>query len=217
MLTHRSTLAAGLLNAFSLRFSGHTVHALTGSMSFVSVVPAHILSVLRMGGTVIMMGKWDVEELVSVIERERATFTYAPSPTLSDFAAAASRRPEALVSLNAIVHSASRGDLDAIRAVRQAIGVSKFIEAWGMTEHSGAAVTATVPGRGSRSRTRDHLGRPAYRARGGAPARRHIIRRPGPAGPYSAATCTSTSPPKTRPCGGQPAPGWPATRTARPC
>jgi acyl-CoA synthetase (AMP-forming)/AMP-acid ligase II len=145
MLTHRSTLAAGLLNAFSLRFSGHTVHALTGSMSFVSVVPAHILSVLRMGGTVIMMRKWDVEELVSVIERERATFTYIPSPMLSDFAVAASRRPGALASLNAIVHSASRGNLDAIRAVRQAIGASKFIEAWGMTEHSGAAVTATVP------------------------------------------------------------------------
>ena len=145
MLTHRSTLAAGLLNAFSLRFSGHTVHALTGSMSFVSVVPAHILSVLRMGGTVIMMGKWDVKELVSVIERERATFTYLPSPVLADFAKAADQRATALVSLNAVVHSASRGDLDTIRAVQQAIGASKFIEAWGMTEHSGAAVTATVP------------------------------------------------------------------------
>jgi acyl-CoA synthetase (AMP-forming)/AMP-acid ligase II len=114
-------------------------------MSFVSVVPAHILSVLRMGGTVIMMGKWDVEELVSVIERERATFTYLPSPVLADFAKAADQRPTALVSLNAVVHSASRGNLDAIRAVQQAIGASKFIEAWGMTEHSGAAVTATVP------------------------------------------------------------------------
>jgi acyl-CoA synthetase (AMP-forming)/AMP-acid ligase II len=145
MLTHRSTLAAGLLNAFSLRFSGHTVHALTGSMSFVSVVPAHILSVMRMGGTVIMMGKWDAEELVSVIAQERATFTYIPSPALADFAAAVDRRPEAVASLNAIVHSASRGNLDAIRAVRRAIGASKFIEAWGMTEHSGAAVTATVP------------------------------------------------------------------------
>jgi acyl-CoA synthetase (AMP-forming)/AMP-acid ligase II len=145
MLTHRSTLAAGLLNAFSLRFSGHTVHALTGSMSFVSVVPAHILSVLRMGGTIIMMKKWDPDDLVSVIERERATFTYLPSPLLAEFAAAASLRPQALASLNSVVHSASRGNPDAIRAVRDVLGTSKFIEAWGMTEHSGAAVTATVP------------------------------------------------------------------------
>jgi acyl-CoA synthetase (AMP-forming)/AMP-acid ligase II len=145
MLTHRAALAGGLLNAFSLRFSGHTVHALTGSMSFVSVVPAHILSVLRMGGTIIMMQKWDVEDLVSVIERERATFTYLPSPTLAEFAAAVSRRPGAVASLNAVVHSASRGNPDAIRAVRDAVGAPRFIEAWGMTEHSGAAVSATVP------------------------------------------------------------------------
>jgi acyl-CoA synthetase (AMP-forming)/AMP-acid ligase II len=145
MLTHRSTLAGGLLNAFSLRFSGHTVHALTGSMSFVSVVPAHILSVLRMGGTIIMMQRWDVEDLIGVIERERATFTYLPSPILAGFATAAARRPSAIASLNAVVHSASRGNPDAIRAVRDVIGAEKFIEAWGMTEHSGAAVSATVP------------------------------------------------------------------------
>jgi acyl-CoA synthetase (AMP-forming)/AMP-acid ligase II len=145
MLTHRSTLAAGLLNAFSLRFTGHTVHALTGSMSFVSVVPGHVLSVLRMGGTLIMMGHWTVPDLVDVIERERATFTYVPSPMLAEFASLVAERPSAVATLNDMVHSASRGNPDHIKAMRDAIGPSRFIESWGMTEHSGAGVTATVP------------------------------------------------------------------------
>jgi acyl-CoA synthetase (AMP-forming)/AMP-acid ligase II len=144
MLTHRTTLASGWLNAFSLRFSGHTTHALTGSMSFVSVVPAHILSVLTMGGTVLMIRKWDVAGLVDLIAREHATFTYLPTPVLPEFAEVARRRPADLSSLRSLVHSGSRADPAALNAVRSAVGRGRFIEAWGMTEHSGAAVTATA-------------------------------------------------------------------------
>jgi acyl-CoA synthetase (AMP-forming)/AMP-acid ligase II len=145
MLTHRTVLAAARMNAYSLRLTGHTVHALTGSMSFVAVVPAHIVCVLAVGGTIIMMGKWDVDTLVDVIERERATFTYVPSPMLKDFARVAAERPHALDSLNSIVHSASRGNPAAVAAVLHEIGAARYVEGWGMTEHSGAVVTATVP------------------------------------------------------------------------
>jgi fatty-acyl-CoA synthase len=145
MMTHRTTLAAGRLNGFSLRLTGQSVHALTGSMSFVSVVPGHVLAVLALGGTLIILGRWDVESLAATIEAERATFTYIPSPVMSDFHALAERRPEALISLNSIVHSASKGHPDRILALIEAIGPHRYIESWGMTEHSGAGVTATVP------------------------------------------------------------------------
>jgi acyl-CoA synthetase (AMP-forming)/AMP-acid ligase II len=145
MLTHRSVLAGASLNAVSLRFTGHTVHALTGSMSFVSIVPGHIVAVLLMGGTIVLMGKWDPDTLLDVIERERATFTYVPSPLLRDFARAATERPAALASLNCLLHSASRAHPEALQAMLNAVGSARFVECWGMTEHSGAAVTATVP------------------------------------------------------------------------
>jgi acyl-CoA synthetase (AMP-forming)/AMP-acid ligase II len=114
-------------------------------MSFVSVVPAHILCVLGLGGTIILMGRWDVDVLLDVIQQERATFTYVPSPLLNDFARVVLERPGAIASLNSVVHSASRGAPEAVAAVLKAVGGSRYIDAWGMTEHSGAAVTATVP------------------------------------------------------------------------
>jgi acyl-CoA synthetase (AMP-forming)/AMP-acid ligase II len=145
MMTHRSVLAAGRLNGFSLRFTGQTVHALTGSMSFVSVVPGHVLAVLAVGGTLVMMGRWDVESLVSTIETQRATFTYVPSPMMVDCADMIRRRPQALASLNSLLHSASKGEPSQVLELIDAVGASRYIESWGMTEHSGAGVTATVP------------------------------------------------------------------------
>jgi acyl-CoA synthetase (AMP-forming)/AMP-acid ligase II len=145
MMTHRSVLAAGRLNGVSLRFTGQTVHALTGSMSFVSVVPGHVLAVLAAGGTLVMMAKWDVASLASVIEEQSATFTYIPSPMLVDFTDTVRRRPQAFASLNSLVHSASKGESSRVLDLLEVIGTHRYVESWGMTEHSGAGVTATVP------------------------------------------------------------------------
>lgn len=144
MLTHRSVLAVGRQNTVSYRLSAHTVFGLTGSMSFVAVVPAHVLCAIGIGATLVMMGRYDVPTLVETIERERITFVYVPSPLLAEFAAAAAAEPQRLRSLHSMMHSASRADPDALQAIFATLG-ERLVEGWGMTEHSGGLMTATTP------------------------------------------------------------------------
>jgi fatty-acyl-CoA synthase len=142
MLTHRSVVAIGGLNALSYRLPMFSVAALTGSMSFVAVVPAHIASHFYLGGTVVILGRWDADGLLDAIETERATFTYLPSPVIAEFTEAARRRPRAWAHLQTLLHSASKGDPAKIRALCEVVG-ERFVEGLGMTENSGGLITAT--------------------------------------------------------------------------
>jgi acyl-CoA synthetase (AMP-forming)/AMP-acid ligase II len=144
MLTHRSVVALAGLNAISYRLPMYSVAALTGSMSFVAVVPAHIGCHFYLGGTIVIMGLWDVDGLIDCIEAERATFTYIPSPLIPDFTEAARRRPDAWAHLLTILHSASKADSAKVRALCEVVG-DRFVEGLGMTENSGGLITATSP------------------------------------------------------------------------
>jgi acyl-CoA synthetase (AMP-forming)/AMP-acid ligase II len=143
MLTHRSVLAIARLNAISYRLSMLSVLALTGSMSFVAVVPAHIGCHFYLGGTIVILGAWDVEGLIHTIEAERVTFTYMPSPLILDFAEAARRRPQPWAGLETMLHSASKADPAKVQALVDVIG-DRFVEGLGMTENSGGLITATT-------------------------------------------------------------------------
>lgn len=143
MLTHASVLAIGRLNASSFRLPAHATIALTGSLSFVAVVPSHVLMTLRLAGTVVIMGRWTADDLLDVVESEHAVFTYIPSPLLSEVTEAIRRRPEAIASLHGVLHSASRADPEKLEALHQVVG-GRLIEGLGMTEHSGGLVTATA-------------------------------------------------------------------------
>jgi fatty-acyl-CoA synthase len=144
MLTHRAVVAVGRQNYVSYRLSPHTIFGLTGSMSFVSVVPAHVLCSIGLGATLVMMGKYDMAALIEAIERERVTFTYCPSPLLAEFAAIARAEPRRVRSLHSVMHSASKADPAVLKAVYEAIG-DRLVEGWGMTENSGGLATVTTP------------------------------------------------------------------------
>ncbi|QEC46492.1 AMP-binding protein [Baekduia soli] len=143
MLTHGGVVALARLNALSYRLPYFSVGALTGSMSFVATVPAHIVTHAYLGGTVVLMGQWDVALLLDTVARERATFTYVPSPLLTEFTQAAARDPRPWSTLRCILHSASRADPDKLRALAAVVG-ERLVEGWGMTEHSGGLMTATT-------------------------------------------------------------------------
>lgn len=143
ILTHRSVLAIARLNALSYRLPLFGTGALTGSMSFVATVPAHVISHLYVGGTVLIMGSWDVESLLATVAAERATFTYVPSPLIDEFSAAAARDPRPWASLESILHSASRAAPEKLAALAEVIG-GRFVEGLGMTENSGGLITATT-------------------------------------------------------------------------
>lgn len=143
MLTHRSVLAIARMNAISYRLPSFSTAALTGSMSFVATVPAHIVSHFYVGGTVIVMGAWGVDDLLATIASDRVTFTYVPSPLIPDFTTAAAADPRAWSSLESLLHSASRAEPDKLRALCDVVG-DRFVEGLGMTENSGGLITATT-------------------------------------------------------------------------
>jgi acyl-CoA synthetase (AMP-forming)/AMP-acid ligase II len=143
ILTHEAILALGRINATSYRMTAYPRVALTGSMSFVAVVPAHVLCTLRLGGCLTMMGKWTVDELLTVLERDLITFTYVPSPLITDVTRALAQHPQAWTNLRSVLHSASRARPDQLHELVTVIG-TRLVEGWGMTENSGGLMTAML-------------------------------------------------------------------------
>jgi fatty-acyl-CoA synthase len=143
LLTHRSVEAVTRQHATAYRLAPHSTIAMTGSMSFVSVVPAHVLTHLAVAGTVVFLGHWDVSSLLDGIKRHRATFTYLPSPVLADFATQAARDPRGWASLRSVLHSASKATAEDLERLVGVIG-TRLVEGWGMTENSGGLMTATT-------------------------------------------------------------------------
>lgn len=144
VLTQRSVAALARMNALSFRLPIASVCVLTGSMSFVAVVPAHVISHFYMRGTVVLLGERTVAALLDAVERHRATFTYVPSPFIDEFAEAAKHAPERWSSLVSILHSASKASPEKLERLAEVVG-GRLVEGWGMTENSGGLMTATTP------------------------------------------------------------------------
>lgn len=145
VLTHASVRAIAESNTVAYRLPEHSVAALTGSMSFVATVPAHVLTHLRIGGAVVILGPWTVASLLDAIEKHSVTFTYVPSPVIDEFVSAVHQAPERIRTLNTVLHSASNAGAEKLRALHGAIG-DKLVEGLGMTENSGGLVSATRVG-----------------------------------------------------------------------
>jgi fatty-acyl-CoA synthase len=144
ILTQRSVATLARMNASAYRLPIGSIAAMTGSMSFVAVVPAHIMSHFYVGGTVCLLGEWTVSSLLEAIEKYRATFTYIPSPLIDEFCELAARDPRAWASLVTVLHSASRAAPEKLERLSAVVG-ARFVEGWGMTENSGGLITATTP------------------------------------------------------------------------
>jgi acyl-CoA synthetase (AMP-forming)/AMP-acid ligase II len=143
LLTHRSVSAVMRQNAAAYRLPRHSTIVMTASMSFVSVVPAHVLTHLSLAGTIVFPGHWDVPVLLDHLERHHATFTYLPSPVVTEFARHAARDPERWKSLVSVLHSASKVSASALGELADVIE-GRLVEGWGMTENSGGLMTATT-------------------------------------------------------------------------
>jgi len=143
MLTHSTVLSICRLNTMSYRLPAYSVAAITGTLSFPAMMPAHVLSHLYVGGTAIIMGRWDPEILVDTIERERVTFTYLATPTMHPFAEYARAEPERWATLESVLHSSSRATPEQRAELCDVIG-DRYVEGWGMTENSGGLMAATT-------------------------------------------------------------------------
>lgn len=145
VLTHRTVRAIAESNTAAYRLPEYSVAALTGSMSFVATVPAHVLTHLRIGGAVVVLGPWTVASLLGAVEKYSVTFTYVPSPVIDEFVETVTASPERIATLHTVLHSASNAGPAKLRALYDAIG-DRLVEGLGMTENSGGLVTATRVG-----------------------------------------------------------------------
>lgn len=143
MLTHRSVRALARSNAIAYRLVLRSVGIFAGSLSFVATVPAFVMSHLCVGGTIVLLGRADVDTWLDTIERERGTYTSVPSPRLVEFAERAGRRPASWRSLESMLHGASKAPPRDIERMVEVVG-DRYIEGWGMTENSGGLLTATT-------------------------------------------------------------------------
>jgi acyl-CoA synthetase (AMP-forming)/AMP-acid ligase II len=143
MLTHRSVKNIARMNTVSYHLPLASVAAYTGSMSFTATVCAFGMSHLFVGGSVVLLGKWNAERAVDMVIRNGANFVYVPTPGIPDFCAVVEKKPAALTSLSTVLHSASKASPEMLELLAQTVG-PRLVEGWGMTEISGGIVTATT-------------------------------------------------------------------------
>ena len=144
MITARNIAAICPISAMSRRLSYHGVGLIATSISFPATIMASVMTNLSTASTLVLMGRgWDVEEMLTVIERERATYTTLLSPHVREFTELTARRPDSLASLRSVLHSGSKAAPQDLAALYESIG-SRLIEVWGMVEHSGGPVTTTT-------------------------------------------------------------------------
>lgn len=145
ILTQGSVAAIARMNAESYHLPEASVAIMTGSMSFVAVVPAHVMTTFFVGGTVRLLGPWNVPSMIDAVERWQGNFVYVPSPLIEEFATAFEATPcGRWSSLTTVLHSASKVSADRLERLASVVG-GRLVEGWGLTENSGGLVTATTP------------------------------------------------------------------------
>lgn len=98
---------------------------------------------LYLGCTAVLQDVWNPDRGAEIVERERATFTMASTPFLSDLTDIAVRRPRAFGSLRIFVSAGAPIPRPLVEKASGAMQVN-VVSAWGMTENG--AVTTTCPG-----------------------------------------------------------------------
>jgi acyl-CoA synthetase (AMP-forming)/AMP-acid ligase II len=133
MISHQALTSCIKTMPTTFRISGYGRCAFTGTLSFVSGIWGVIFSHLYTGGTVTFLHPYTPESWASHIEADRSTFTYAPAPYIPAFAEQMRRRPEALRSLESVIHSGAPVPRAHAQELVDVIG-ERYIEVWGMTE-----------------------------------------------------------------------------------
>jgi acyl-CoA synthetase (AMP-forming)/AMP-acid ligase II len=112
-------------------------------MSFTGTITAFIWSHFYVGGTVVMASGLAVPEQLTVLQRERGTYMYLPTPSMDEFADEVRRRPDTIASLVSILHSGSKAPRGKVEKVCEVIG-HRYLEGYGQTEISGGLLCATT-------------------------------------------------------------------------
>lgn len=142
VMTHASMRAGADVSLAALRIPHYGRAAYTGSFSFSALFAGHLLPHLLTGGHVVLMGKWEMDDLRRIAEKWRPTFAFMPTPRLEEFRDAVDENPESWRSLITVVQGGSSASSQLLEDISVRMpGV--FVRGWGMTENSGVMLTAT--------------------------------------------------------------------------
>lgn len=142
MASHRAVVGCAKLIPAAYRLPSYGRCAFTGTLSFVSGIWGVLIPHLYLGSTIDFLFPYTIESWVDHLIETGSTFTYAPSPLVPGLIDQLTRRPEALRTLQSVLHSASPLPRDHAEQLVEVIG-DRFVEVWGMTE-SVAPVTGTM-------------------------------------------------------------------------
>ena len=107
MISQRALCDCVRLMPSMFRIGSYGRCAFTGTLSFVSGIWGVILPHLYTGGTITFLHPYTPESSADQVEADRSTFTYAPTPFIPAFADQMRRRPQALRSVESVIHSGS--------------------------------------------------------------------------------------------------------------
>jgi len=99
-----------------------------------------IVMPIALGGKVVFQDIWNAAKAADLIAAQRATFTMAATPFLSDLTDEAARRPATVASLRTFLSAGAPIPRALVRRATEHLGAN-IISAWGMTENG--AVTTT--------------------------------------------------------------------------
>jgi fatty-acyl-CoA synthase len=141
MADHRGVRMAAFTAAQAYGLPFHGAAAMSASLSFFAAIVDHLWSNIAMTCGIAMVGPFDVERLVAVVEAEEATFTYLPTPTIADGTAALARSPAALRSLRAINIGGSLIPAGPL-AELVAVAGDRVVQTYGLSEGLGTPLCA---------------------------------------------------------------------------
>jgi acyl-CoA synthetase (AMP-forming)/AMP-acid ligase II len=142
VVSHRALAQATMRNAYNIRVPRYSRMAFSASLSFCAAIWGQVLPHLHAGGTVRLLGRYDVEAWIDRIERDRSMWTYLPTPLVGDFAEAVARKPRILEHLVTAMHAGSLAPRAHIARAVEVLG-GRYLESYGMTEVIGC-LSATV-------------------------------------------------------------------------
>jgi fatty-acyl-CoA synthase len=135
----RTCRLAAAAAAVSYGLPTYGAGVLTGSLSYATVAIVHLWAHVLTSSAVVLVGRFDLERTIHLVEQHRATFTYLPTPTIEGATGLLARRPAALDGLRSILVGASPISRSALEGLVEVAG-DRVVQSYGMTESAGTPV-----------------------------------------------------------------------------
>ncbi len=143
IISHRAVMGCVRLAPYIYRLPSRSRCCFSGSFSFIGAVWGQVFPNLYVGGSVRLLGSYDVDRWFDVMEQQGSTFTFLPTPHMTAFAEHVRRRPSVARTLVSVMHAGSTVPRETVIDIVDALG-DRYLDCYGMTEVTGALTATTA-------------------------------------------------------------------------